>query len=72
MWCYYSILTPLQASGILIWYIVREISENEEEKWYKFTRGSLFTVLTEVRWSEIIDIIMWFAALLAAKTERFY
>lgn len=44
-----SILTPLQAIGILIWYVVREIVENEEEKWYKFSRASLIMVLTQVR-----------------------
>ena len=44
----YSILTPLQAIGILIWYIVREIIENEEEKWYKYSRASLIMVLTQV------------------------
>ena len=44
----YSILTPLQAIGILIWYIVREIIENEEEKWYRYSRASLIMVLTQV------------------------
>ena len=43
-----SILTPLQAVCILIWYIVREIIENEEEKWYRYSRASLIMVLTQV------------------------
>ena len=48
--CYHlnSVLTPLQAIGILIWYVVNEIVDNEEEKWYKFSRASLITVITEV------------------------
>ena len=45
----HSILTPLQAIGILIWYVVREIMENEEEKWYKYSRASLIMVITQVR-----------------------
>ena len=44
----FSILTPLQAVGILIWYIVREIIDNEEEKWYRYSRASLIMVLTQV------------------------
>ena len=44
----YSVLTPLQAIGILIWYIVNEIINNEEEKWYKYSRASLIMVLTQV------------------------
>ena len=43
-----SVLTPLQAIGILIWYVVREIIENEEEEWYKFSRASLLMVLAQV------------------------
>lgn len=43
-----SILTPIQAIGILIWYIVSEIVDNEEEKWYKYSRASLIMVLTQV------------------------
>lgn len=41
------ILTPIQAVGILIWYIVSEIIDNEEEPWYKFSRASLIMVLTQ-------------------------
>ena len=44
----YSVLTPLQAIGILIWYIVNEITDNEEGEWYRFSATSLITVLTEV------------------------
>ena len=44
----YSILTPLQAIGILIWYIINEITNNEEGEWYRFSTTSLTTVLTEV------------------------
>ena len=43
-----SILTPIQAIGILIWYIVNEIVNNEDEPWYKFSRASLIMVLTQV------------------------
>ena len=43
-----SIVCPIQAFGILIWYIVYEIVENDDEKWYKFTRGSLLMVLSQV------------------------
>ena len=43
-----SVITPLQAIGILIWYIVNEIINNEEEKWYKYSRASLIMVLTQV------------------------
>ena len=44
---YYSILIPLQATVILIWYIVNEITKDEEE-WYKFSSTSLIMVLTQV------------------------
>ena len=44
----HSVLTPLQAFGILIWYFVNEITDKEEGKWYKFSTTSLITVLTEV------------------------
>ena len=42
----YSVLIPLQAIGILIWHIVGEIET--EEKWYKFSKVSLITVVTQV------------------------
>ena len=44
----YSVLTPLQAFGILIWYFVNEITDKEEGEWYKFSATSLITVITEV------------------------
>ena len=44
----HSVLTPLQAFGILIWYFVNEITDKEEGEWYKFSTSSLITVLTEV------------------------
>lgn len=48
MYPFCSILTPIQAVGIIIWYIVNEIINNDEEKWYKYSRGSLIMVLTQV------------------------
>ena len=44
----HSVLTPLQAFGILIWYFINEITDKEEGEWYKFSTTSLITVLTEV------------------------
>ena len=44
----YSILIPLQAIGILIWYVIDEIIKDEEEKWYGLSRTSLLMVLTQV------------------------
>jgi len=44
----YSVLTPLQAIGILLWYVIREIVDNEDETWYKYSRASLIMVLTQV------------------------
>ena len=43
-----SILTPLQAVGFLMWYVVIKIVDDEEEKWYKFSTSSLIMVLTQV------------------------
>ena len=46
--CLYSVLSPLQAIGILLWYIIREIVDNEDETWYKYSSASLIMVLTQV------------------------
>ena len=46
--CVHSVITPLLAVGIIGWYIVNEIINNDEEKWYKYSRASLIMVLTQV------------------------
>ena len=45
---YYSLLIPLQATVILIWYIVNKITKDDKEEWYKFSSTSLIMVLTQV------------------------
>ena len=54
-----SVLTPLQAIGILLWYIILEIVDNEDETWYKYSRGSLIMVLTQVMTSHVYFLKSW-------------
>ena len=45
-YCVYSVISPIQAVVILLWYYTWEIVD--EDEWYKFTGESLIMVFSQV------------------------